>query len=118
MYLKPTTATVAAALKAAVATEDPVNPSAAYVHPVYASGTNSYPIVGYSWLMVYQEYVSTTGVTLGQVQGMIAFMNWALSDGQASTYLYKGYSPIPKSARAKAIAELHKITFDGAVVWP
>ena len=118
VYLKPTTATVAAALKAAVATEDPVNPSAAYVHPVYASGTNSYPIVGYSWLMVYQEYVSTTGVTLGQVQGMIAFMNWALSDGQASTYLYKGYSPIPKSARAKAIAELHKITFDGAVVWP
>ena len=118
VYLKPTTATVAAALKAAVATEDPVNPSAAYVHPVYASGTNSYPIVGYSWLMVYQEYVSTTGVTLGQVQGMIAFMNWALSDGQASTYLYKGYSPIPKAARAKAIAELHKITFDGVVVWP
>jgi ABC-type phosphate transport system substrate-binding protein len=117
VYLKPTTATVAAALKAAVVS-NPVNPGTDYVHPVYATGTTSYPIVGYSWLMVYQEYVSTTGVTLGQVQGMIAFMNWALSDGQGSTYLYKGYSPIPKSARTKAIQELHKITFDGVVVWP
>ena len=118
VYLKATTATVASALSAAVATEDPTNPSASYVHPVYATGVNSYPIVGYSWLMVYQEYSSTSGVTLGQVQGMIAFLNWALSDGQSSMYLYKGYSPIPTSARAAAIAELHKITYNGVVVWP
>ena len=118
VYLKATTATVAAALKAAVTTEDPVNPSTSYVQPVYAAGVNSYPIVGYSWLMVYQEYDSARGVTLGQVQGMIAFLNWALSDGQSSMYLYKGYSPVPAGARAKAIAELHKITFNGVVVWP
>ena len=118
VYLKATTATVASALSAAVATEDPTNPSASYVHPVYATGVNSYPIVGYSWLMVYQEYSSTSGVTLGQVQGMIAFLNWALSDGQSSMYLYKGYSPIPTAARPAAIAELHKITFNGLVVWP
>ena len=118
VYLKATTATVAAALKAAVITEDPVNPSTSYVHPVYAAGVNSYPIVGYSWLMVYQDYYTTKGVTLGQVQGMIAFLNWALTDGQGSMYLYKGYSPIPTSVRAAAIAELHKITFNGAVVWP
>ena len=118
VFLKATTATVAAALKAAVATEDPINPSTTYVQPVYATGVNSYPIVGYSWLMVYQEYDSANGVTLGQVQGMIAFMNWALTDGQRSMYLYKGYSPVPVAARAKAIAELHKITFNGVVVWP
>ena len=118
VYLKATTATVAAALLAAVATEDPTNPSTSYVHPVYAAGVNSYPIVGYSWLMVYQDYYTTKGVTLGQVQGMIAFLNWALTDGQGSMYLYKGYSPIPTSVRAAAIAELHKITFNGAVVWP
>jgi phosphate transport system substrate-binding protein len=118
VFLKATTATVAAALNAAVTTEVPVNPSTSYVQPVYAAGVNSYPIVGYSWLMVYQEYASTKNVTLGQVQGMIAFMNWALTDGQTSTYLYKGYSPVPASARTAAIAELHKITFDGVVVWP
>ena len=118
VFLKPTTATVAAALKAAVASEDPVNPSASYVQPVYAAGVTSYPIVGYSWLMVYQEYDNARGVTLGQVQGMIAFMNWALTEGQGSTYLYKGYSPIPTAARAAAIAELHKISYDGVIVWP
>ncbi len=118
VYLKPTNATVAAALSAAANTEDPTNPSVSFVQPVYATGVNSYPIVGYSWLMVYHEYKSTNGVTLGQVQGMIAFMNWALTDGQSSTYLYKGYSPVPVSARAAAIAELHKISFDGVIVWP
>ncbi len=118
VYLQPTTATVAAALKAAATTVDPTNPSVSYVHPVYATGVNSYPIVGYSWLMVYHEYSSTSGVTLGQVQGMIAFLNWALSDGQSSMYLYKGYSPIPTAARTAAIAELHKITHNGVVVWP
>lgn len=114
--MKATSATAAAALKAAASTEDPVNPSTSYVQPVYAAGVNSYPIVGYSWLMVYHEY--DNAVTLGQVQGMIAFLNWALTDGQGSTYLYKGYVPIPTSAQAEAIAELHKITFNGMVVWP
>jgi len=118
VYLKPTTSTVAAALSEAANTEDPTNPSVSFVQPVYATGVNSYPIVGYSWLMLYHEYKSTNGVTLGQVQGMIAFMNWALTDGQSSTYLYKGYSPVPVSARAAAIAELHKISFDGVIVWP
>ena len=118
VYLQPTTATVAAALKAAATVEDPTNPSTAFVQPVYATGVNSYPIVGYSWLMFYHEYKSTDGVTLGQVQGMIAFLNWALTDGQSSMYLYKGYSPLPQSTRAAAIAELHKITYNGVVVWP
>jgi phosphate transport system substrate-binding protein len=118
VYLQPTTATVASALAAAATVEDPTNPSTAFVQPVYATGVNSYPIVGYSWLMFYHEYSSTSGVTLGQVQGMIAFLNWALTDGQSSMYLYKGYSPTPQVTRAAAIAELHKITHNGVVVWP
>jgi phosphate transport system substrate-binding protein len=116
-YLKPTTASVNAALAAAVTGEDPINPSTAFVQPVYAAGAGSYPIVGYSWLLIYKKYTSST-VTKGQVQGMVAFLNWALSDGQKSMYLYKGYTPLPASVRTKALAELHKIQFDGAVVWP
>ena len=118
VYLKPTTASVNSALKNAVNSEDPINPSSSFVQPVYAAGVNSYPIVGYSWWMVYHEYDNANGTTLGQVQGMIAFMNWALTAGQKSTYLYKGYTPVPASARAKAIAELKKITFNGVSVWP
>jgi len=118
VYLKPTAATINAALKAAVTGEDPINPSTSFVQPVYAAGVNSYPIVGYSWWLIYHEYDNANGTTLGQVQGMIAFMNWALTEGQKSTYLYKGYTPVPAVARTKAIAELKKITFDGVAVWP
>ena len=118
VYLKPTTASVTSALNNAVTKEDPTNPSATYVQPVFAAGVNSYPIVGYSWWLIYHEYDNANGTTLGQVQGMIAFMEWALTEGQKSTYLYKGYTPVPASARAKAIAELKKITFNGVSVWP
>lgn len=118
VYLKPTTATVNSALNNAVNKEDPINPSTSFVQPVFAAGVNSYPIVGYSWWLIYHEYNNANGTTLGQVQGMIAFMEWALTDGQRSTYLYKGYTPVPASARAKAIAELKKITFNGVSVWP
>ena len=116
--MKPTTASVTSALNNAVTKEDPINPSATYVQPVFAAGVNSYPIVGYSWWLIYHEYNNANGTTLGQVQGMIAFMEWALTEGQKSTYLYKGYTPVPASARAKAIAELKKITFNGVSVWP
>jgi phosphate transport system substrate-binding protein len=118
VYLKPTTASINSALKNAVNSEDPINPSLSFVQPVYAAGVNSYPIVGYSWWMVYHEYDNAAGTTLGQVQGMVAFMNWALTEGQKSTYLYKGYTPVPASVRAKAIAELKKITFNGVSIWP
>jgi phosphate transport system substrate-binding protein len=118
VYLKPTAATINAALTSAITGEDPINPSTSFVQPVFAAGVNSYPIVGYSWWLIYHEYDNANGTTLGQVQGMIAFMNWALTEGQKSTYLYKGYTPIPESVRAKAIAELKKITYGGAVVWP
>jgi hypothetical protein len=49
---------------------------------------------------------------------MVAFMNWALTEGQKTTYLYKGYSKVPAAARAKAITELKKVKFDGVAVWP
>ena len=118
VYLKPTTASINSALSNAVTKEDPINPSTSFVQPVFAAGVNSYPIVGYSWWLIYHEYNNANGTTLGQVQGMIAFMEWALTDGQKSTYLYKGYTPVPAAARTKAIAELKKITFNGVPVWP
>lgn len=118
VYLKPTTASINSALRSAVNAEDPINPSTGFVQPVFAAGVNSYPIVGYSWWLIYHEYTNASGTTLGQVQGMIAFMEWALTEGQKSTYLYKGYTPVPSVSRSAALAELKKITFNGITVWP
>ena len=56
--------------------------------------------------------------TKGQVQGLVAFLSWALSDGQASYNLYQGYAPLPTALRTAALAELDKIQYDGADVRP
>ena len=119
-YLKPSAAGAVAALTAhaAVAGQDPINPSATYVQPVMATGTSSYPIVGYSWLLLYKNFESSGTVVKGQVQGLVAFLNWALTSGQTSTYLARGYVALPSSVRTTAIAELKTIKWDGTAVWP
>lgn len=121
-YLKPTSAGAVAALTAAaaVAGQDPINPTTSYVQPVFATGTSSYPIVGYSWLLLYTNFVpaTSTGVGKGQVQGLVAFVNWALTSGQTSTYLAPGYVSLPSSVRTTAIAQLKTIKWDGTAVWP
>jgi len=117
VFLAPTTTTVSSALTNAVITEDPINPSSSFVHPVFATGVNSYPIVGYSWIMFYHEYTNAT-VTKQQVQGLIVFLNWALTTGQAATHIYTGYNPLIASVRTTAILELKKIKFDGTLLWP
>jgi len=67
-YLKPTAAGAVAALTAhaAVAGQDPINPTTSYVQPVFATGTSSYPIVGYSWLVLYTDFDSSTSATVGK----------------------------------------------------
>jgi phosphate transport system substrate-binding protein len=121
-YVLPSATAATAALTAAVATEDPINPSTSYVQPVFAAGTSSYPIVGYSWLMVYKSWVSGgTGASKAQVQGLIAFLNWALTTGQSKLYVSDGivgYAALPVAARNTAVAQLKTIKYDNVVLWP
>jgi phosphate transport system substrate-binding protein len=123
-YLQPSLSTAAAAIAAAAATEDPVNPSTSFVQPVFATGTNSYPIVGYSWLIIYLDWHAGSGLaTKGQVQGLTRFLNWAMTTGQTSSHLYsvKGtqcYLPLSSTVRALVITELKKVKYDGTLlVW-
>ena len=118
-YLKPTSAGAVAALTAhaAVVGQDPINPTTSYIQPVFATGTSSYPIVGYSWLLLYTDF-PVGSVSKGQVQGLVAFLNWALTSGQTSTYLARGYVSLPSSVKTTAIAQLKTIKWDGTAVWP
>ena len=121
-YVLPSSTAAKAALAAAVSSEDPVNPSSGYVQPVFAAGTSSYGIVGYSWLMIYKTWVSGgTRASKGQVQGMISFLNWALTTGQNKLYVSDGivgYAALPSTVRSTAVNKLHEITYDGTAVWP
>jgi phosphate transport system substrate-binding protein len=59
------------------------------------SGENVYPIVSYTWLLLYQQYANSR-----QAQVLREVLNWILEDGQKfSTEL--GFIPLPAATVAK-----------------
>jgi phosphate transport system substrate-binding protein len=74
-----------------------------------ADGPDAYPISGMTWLLVYQKQSDAE-----KGKKLVAFLNWALRDGQkAAADLH--YAPLPAAVAAKALASLAKITSsDGA----
>ncbi len=113
----------AVAYKAGTA-DDPINPgtieSKSFYQPVNQKGATSYPISGYTWLLLYGDYKGTSNDPgLGKTQALIAWVNWALSATGGQALMSKlGYAPLPPSTAAQAIAQLHTIKYNGTVVWP
>jgi len=67
----------------------------------------TYPIAGFSWLLVYQRQ---TDYTKGKA--LVDMMWWAIHDGQQySTAL--DYAPLPQDAVTKAEAQIRSITYQG-----
>ena len=103
--------------------ESPINPGyAQFLQPCNQLGLTSYPIVGYSWVLVYKNYVSTVtdAPTKGQVEGLIYFLNWSLVKGKAATVgstTTKAYAPLPATVKAAVIAQLKLVKYDGVTVW-
>ena len=136
-YVAPTVAGATVALTKAygtaakVASSKVINPpttaisGGGFMHPVYQAGLTSYPIVGVTWVLVYTEWgtganftPASDAATKGQVQGLVAFLDWALTKGQKSYNLYQGYAPLPTALRTAAVAELDKIQYDDVDVRP
>jgi len=135
-YIAPSVAGTSAALNSAYGTaarvtaSKVINPpttgiaAGGFMHAVQRGGVASYPIVGVTWILVYTQWgtAATTpaadAASKGQVQGLVAFLSWALSEGQASYNLYQGYAPLPAALRTAALAELDKIQYNGVDVRP
>jgi phosphate transport system substrate-binding protein len=79
---------------------------------INGAGATTYPIASYTYLLIPIEWSDA-----GKAQAMVAFTNWALTDGQAQEGDL-GYAPLPAPIQQKAIAELHSITTGGNPVWP
>jgi phosphate transport system substrate-binding protein len=79
---------------------------------INGAGASTYPIASYTYLLVYQDQKDRD-----KGQALVAFMAWALTDGQT---LEKdlGFAPLPASVDAKALDELRKITSGGTALWP
>ena len=132
-FLLPTqsgaTAALAKAQAVGGAANNPVNPSDSFIQPVNQDSATAYPIVGYSWLLVYKNYTSTTGEagvqsgtapTKGQVEAMIFFFNWSLTKGAVYTptgTTVKCFAPLPTTVRAAVITQLKSVKYNTVTVW-
>lgn len=66
-------------------------------------GARSYPIVTYSWALVYDMYPDSA-----KAEAIQAMLRWALTDGQAQAEAM-GYIPLPENAAQAALAEVEMI---------
>jgi len=77
---------------------------------VNADGEGSYPIAGFTYLLVYEDlsYLGDEKLALEVVQ----FIDWAVTKGQA-TAGSKGYAALASEVQAKADARIKTISFNG-----
>jgi phosphate transport system substrate-binding protein len=70
-----------------------------------ADGKNSYPISGFTWLLVYKQMKDKE-----KGQALVGFLKWAMSDGQsyAKDLLY---APLPKEVVKRCEAMIKEIKF-------
>ena len=98
-FVKPSLATVAAD-----AAQKP-DVSATSYSIVNQPGTNSYPIAGYSWLLVYQiQTDSSVGTAL------VRLLDWLSHAGGQSQAAALQYVPLPANTQQRARATLEKVT--------
>jgi len=72
-----------------------------------ADGKNSYPISGFSWIVVPKDIKDLT-----HAETLVKFLKWAVTKGQAdATSLY--YAPIPKQVQILDMEKINSITSNG-----
>jgi phosphate transport system permease protein/phosphate transport system substrate-binding protein len=79
-----------------------------------ASGSNSYPIASFSYLLLYKE-LSTNIKSMAKAKALAEFVNWAITDGQQfASPLH--YVPLPDSVVQHNQQTLKSFTFNGQPV--
>ena len=72
-----------------------------------ASGKDSYPISGFTWLLVYKDQKNET-----KAKAMVNFLKWAFEKGEAfAPALY--YAPLPKEVIKLNEKKIAAIKFNG-----
>jgi phosphate transport system substrate-binding protein len=75
-----------------------------------AAGVDSYPICGFTYLLVYDDlsYMKDKDAATK----LVKFIEWCITEGQA-TAKDLGYAKLPKEAQEKVLTKLKAIKFDG-----
>ncbi len=73
------------------------------IWPVDPEGASDYPIVSFTWLLLYKKYPNAE-----KLKALKEFVNWSLADGQSFSESL-GYVPLPAPVVEKAKAALSTI---------
>jgi phosphate transport system substrate-binding protein len=78
-------------------------------------GTNSWPIAGYTYVILH-----TTSMTdCAKAQKIVQFLKWSLTDsGAAKRAADLGYSSLPATVQSQVLAKLSQVTCNGTAVSP
>ncbi len=105
-FIKPSLESVTAA----AASESKHLPADLRVSITNADGKNSYPISGFTWLLVYDDYKDAQ-----KGKALVDFLNWAVTEGEkyAADLLY---APLPKEVVKMCKEKISSITIQGQPV--
>ncbi|MBI4492356.1 MAG: phosphate ABC transporter substrate-binding protein PstS [Chloroflexi bacterium] len=102
-FVEPTLESITAAAAGAAASM----PEDLRVSIVNAPGAQSYPIAGFTYLLVYQEQTDSA-----KGKALVDMLWWAIHDGQAYARDLL-YAPLPAEVVTKAEAKVNTITYQG-----
>ncbi len=82
---------------------------------VNAPGKDSWPIMGYTYLIIHMK----NNKNCAKTKALVDFIRWALTDPAATQKATSlGYAPLPPQVRDKVLAKLHEVECNGQKVWP
>jgi len=88
-FIEPTTETITAAAQGVSIPDD------FRIFVVNAQGEYAYPIVGFTWLIVWRDFGNMPNPTSDKAQALANFLWWGIHDGQKN--LPDGFAPLPIS---------------------
>jgi phosphate transport system substrate-binding protein len=82
------------------------------VNVLNAPGEQAYPIVSFTYILVYKELNVISGMTQAKATALVQFLWWVVHDGQQLGPALE-YAPLPSNVVSIDEASIQSITFDG-----
>ncbi|MCL1977637.1 MAG: phosphate ABC transporter substrate-binding protein PstS [Candidatus Bathyarchaeota archaeon] len=112
-YVMPTLGSTTAAAQVVASSGLPAgNADWSNVNLLNANNADAYPIVGFSYIMVYKELTVIPGMTKERATELVQFLWYMIHDGQKLANSLE-YAPLPSNVVALNAATIQSITFDG-----
>jgi ABC-type phosphate transport system substrate-binding protein len=112
-WILPSLTTIQLAVQSAASTGLPAgNQSWTAVNLLNAPDPQAYPIVSFTYLLVYQDLSTISGMTQAKATALVQFLWWVITDGQNNATAL-AYVPLPANVVQIDKTSIQSITFNG-----